>query len=106
MSRSTPNREHAVVLALMATFGVALARVLQARLGVTEPDTLYHFRMASLVLQAWPPWVDVRWLPFTVLGADGPDHHWLWHVLLAPFALIADAEHAIVIASPATRALC
>jgi len=48
-----------------------------------DVDTLYHFKVARLILERGP-WVDIDWLPFTVLGEHGPDHHWLFHLLVAP----------------------
>lgn len=54
-------------------------------------DGLFHFQLARLIWEQGP-WVDVSWLPLTVLGKNGPDHHWLWHTLISPFAMIADPE--------------
>lgn len=52
-------------------------------------DGFYHFRIME---QIWNdgPWVDIRWLPLTVLGNNGPDHHWLWHLMLSPFGMVDD----------------
>jgi hypothetical protein len=83
--------------------GVTYA-ALTVRDGMTEPDTLYHFKLAALILTEGP-WVDVRWLPFTVLGERGPDHHWLWHVFLAPFTLIPDQWQALRVAAAVTCGL-
>ncbi len=71
--------------------------------GIAEPDTLYHFKVASLILRDGG-WVDIKWLPYTILGNHGPDHHWLWHVALAPFTLIDDPWQAIVVAASVTCA--
>lgn len=70
-----------------AVFTVALCAFAAAVVpgkAVLDLDAYYHFKLAELV-GSQGPWVDVRWLPFTVLGDHGTDHHWLWHVLLAPF---------------------
>ncbi len=55
----------------------------------TDPDSPYHH---LLIAALWHdgPWYDVSWLPWTVLGTHGTDHHWLWHLLLSPFAAIDD----------------
>jgi len=49
-------------------------------------DGYYHLRMAQLIRTAgWLP--GFRWLPLTILSPSGYyDHHFLYHVLLAPFA--------------------
>lgn len=52
-------------------------------------DGYYHFKIAQWIGSSGP-WVDIRWLPLTVLGDEGPDHHWLWHVLLVPFTWFPD----------------
>ena len=53
-------------------------------------DGYFHFKIAQLIASNGP-WVDVKWLPLTVLGDAGPDHHWLWHVLLVPFTWLSPA---------------
>ncbi|MEE9344504.1 MAG: hypothetical protein V3U88_02745 [Methylococcales bacterium] len=60
-------------------------------------DGLFHFKMAELILNEGP-WVDIRWLPLTVLGEHGTDHQWLWHVLITPFTLISSPEWGLKIA--------
>jgi hypothetical protein len=90
-------------LALFVGVGALIYAGLILRGTVTEADTYYHFKVASLILHNGP-WVDISWLPFTVLGEHGTDHHWLWHVVLAPFALIEDPWQAITIAAAATCA--
>lgn len=59
-------------------------------------DAFFHIEMARLLVERGP-FVDVSWLPFTVLGEEGPDHHWLWHVLLAPFTLGATDQAALFV---------
>ncbi len=53
----------------------------------SDLDGFYHYKIAQLI-GSGKPWVDIRWLPYTVLGPDGPDHHWLFHVLIVPFTWI------------------
>jgi hypothetical protein len=62
--------------------------------GLIEGDTLYHFKMARLIREHGP-WVDVSWLPFTVLGERGPDQHWLFHLLIAPLTLLGNDLDAV-----------
>ncbi len=52
-------------------------------------DGYYHLRVAQLIPDNGF-WVDISWLPFTVLGQSGTDHHWLWHLMLVPFTLLPD----------------
>ncbi|HZZ92775.1 MAG TPA: hypothetical protein VFE23_09435 [Usitatibacter sp.] len=70
-----------------------------AILAVTGPDpfdidALFHYKVASLILRQGP-WVDISWLPFTVLGEHGTDHQWLFHALLAPLTLMGDSLRAL-----------
>jgi hypothetical protein len=60
-------------------------------------DAMYHFKVARLIRERGP-WVDISWLPFTVLGERGPDHHWLFHALLAPLTLIGADFRALALA--------
>jgi hypothetical protein len=95
-------RRWSVEAALMFLLFASLTYVcLSVRGGLIEPDTLYHFKIASLILREGP-WVDIRWLPYTVLGDHGPDHHWFWHLVLAPFALIPDPWQALRVAAAVT----
>jgi hypothetical protein len=54
---------------------------------VLDIDGMYHYRVAELIRERGP-WVDISWLPFTVLREHGPDHEWLFHAILAPFTLL------------------
>jgi hypothetical protein len=105
--KATPLRSPALpwleAVLLVAIIGATMYASLIQRSGLTEPDTLFHFKLAQMILQDGP-WVDIPWLPFSVLGERGPDHQWLWHVALAPFALIADPVHAIAVAAAVTCA--
>ena len=86
MSADQPWRNRALIETCGVFVLVALATgsvVLPAEHLVTI-DGYYHFKMAQWIASSGP-WVDVRWLPLTVLGDAGPDHHWLWHLLLVPF---------------------
>jgi hypothetical protein len=65
---------------------------------LADVDSLYHFQVASLI-RADPPWVDISWLPFTVLGDHGPDHHWLFHVLIAPLTAFGHDQRALNLAA-------
>jgi hypothetical protein len=60
--------------------------------GALDPDTYYHF-LVSQRLGLGQAWLDIGWLPLTVLGDAGPDHHWLWHLLLSPFAVDASESN-------------
>jgi len=49
-------------------------------------DGYYHLRMAQLMrAEGWLP--EFRWLPMTILSPAGYyDHHFLYHLLMVPFA--------------------
>ena len=78
---------------------VAVFLVLQQRAPLlADVDSLYHYRVAELI-RMHGPWVDISWLPFTVLGDRGPDHHWLFHLLVAPLTAFGHDETSLNIAS-------
>jgi len=62
--------------------------------GFLDFDGHYHLRVAHWIAH-YGLWTDIPWLPFTVLGERGPDHHWLWHVMLLPLTLIDDPAQAL-----------
>jgi len=68
--------------------------VMAAAPGQLDPDTYFHF-LVSRQLADGKLWLDIGWLPFTVLGEAGPDHHWLWHLLLAPLTLAGEPDFAL-----------
>jgi len=82
-------------LALFAGCAVAFYAILEA----TGPDpldidALFHYKVASLILRHGP-WVDISWLPFTVLGEHGTDHQWFFHLLIAPLTVLGTSVHAV-----------
>ena len=89
------------VLAIAAFYAHWL---LSAAPGVYDPDSYYHF-LVSRELAAGRLWFDIPWLPFTVLGEAGVDHHWLWHLLFAPFGWINDPQVSLHLALVAGFAL-
>jgi hypothetical protein len=91
-------------LAVFAFWAALLAWLVAGAEGILGVDGYYHFRIGEEILERGP-WVDIRWLPFTVLGERGPDHHWLWHLLLAPFALLGHSLTAVKAAVVFTGAL-
>jgi hypothetical protein len=71
--------------------------------GFADFDGHYHLKVVQWIAHQGL-WADIRWLPFTVLGENGPDHHWLWHVALLPFTLIPDPGQALAWAAAANAA--
>lgn len=84
--------------ALFAACAVAFHAMLVQQAGVLDIDALYHFKVARLIREHGP-WVDISWLPYTVLGERGPDHHWLFHLLVAPLTLLGNDLGALAWAS-------
>ncbi len=80
--------------AVFVTASLMAWLVLQQSPGQLDPDAWYHMQV-SREIAASLLWFDIPWLPYTVLGEAGPDHHWLWHLLWAPFASLFDAELAL-----------
>ena len=70
-------------LIIFAAF-LSLFGYLQAFGGFADPDSYYHVKMAELIasngiIKNFP------WLPFSILQNNYVDHHFLYHVYLAPF---------------------
>jgi len=64
--------------------------------GFLDFDGHYHHTIAQWMAARREFWLDIPWLPYTVLGERGPDQHWLWHLLLVPFAYFADANQGLI----------
>ncbi len=62
-------------------------------------DSHYHFSVARDIAGGTLVPDVARGLPFTVLRDMPVDHYWGYHVLLAPFALLRDAELGMKIAT-------
>lgn len=83
---------NSIIIESIGLFLIGLAFVAFLQLyypGLIGVDGYYHLRLSQLIPSSGF-WVDVSWLPFTVLGDEGTDHHWLWHLLLVPFAFLSD----------------
>lgn len=76
-----------------------LALVQMAASGLVGTDGYYHVKMAALMRSDLTP--EFVWLPLTILSPKNYyDHHWLFHVLLTPFAggnLILGGQIAAVV---------
>lgn len=55
-----------------------------------DVDGLFHYRVASQMWAERQLWMSITSLPYTVLGSDGVDHQWLFHLLLAPLTAWGD----------------
>jgi len=64
--------------------------------GFLDFDGHYHHMIAQWMVAQRAFWLDIPWLPFTVLGERGPDQHWLWHLLLVPFGYFADQDQGLI----------
>ncbi len=62
--------------------------------GFLDFDGHYHLKVAQWIAHRGL-WTDIPWLPFTILGERGPDHQWLWHLMLVPFVFIDDPAQAL-----------
>jgi len=62
--------------------------------GFLDFDGHYHLKVAQWITHSGF-WTDIPWLPFTALGERGPDHQWLWHVMLLPATLLSDPGEAL-----------
>lgn len=72
---------------------------------ILDNDGYYHIRWSRLLRESAPRLPEFRWLPLTLLNErDYADHHFLYHVLLAPFTfgdLRTGAKLAAVVLSSA-----
>jgi len=64
--------------------------------GFLDFDGHYHHMIAQWMVAQRAFWLDIPWLPFTVLGERGPDQHWLWHLLLVPFGYFSDQDQGLI----------
>lgn len=100
----TPLRAARQALLLFVACAAVFFVLLHRHPALMDPDALYHYKLSALILERGP-WVDVSWLPFTVLGEHGPDHHWLFHVLVAPLTLMGRDFDAVTFAAAVVGAL-
>ncbi len=69
-------------------------------------DGYYHYKFAFLMWDEGVFWKDVSWLPYTVLGDNGVDHHWFFHLLIAPIAgLFSGSEDGLLFATALVGAI-
>lgn len=88
---SAQARRASIEAAVVFAVALAFFRWQIARWGgLPDFDGHYHLRVVQWIAHQGL-WTDIPWLPFTVLGEKGPDHHWLWHVALLPLAWLGDA---------------
>ncbi len=71
--------------------------------GTPDFDGHFHLRVVQWMAHSGL-WIDIPWLPFTVLGDHGPDHQWLWHLMLVPFGWIDDPNRALLWANAVNAA--
>ncbi len=93
---SAPGGGRGATLARLAGFlllypacGVLLYQSFLGNDDILSVDVFYHYVVAEKILEDGL-WADISWLPFTVLGEAGTDHHWLFHLLIVPFAVLDD----------------
>jgi hypothetical protein len=91
-------RHARTLLQALAVFIAGFAIFYWAYPGFFDIDAQYHYKVARLIREHGP-WVDISWLPYTILGEHGPDHQWLFHLLVAPLTLLGDDLRAVELAS-------
>jgi hypothetical protein len=63
-----------------------MARIEFAGPAILDNDGYYHIRWSKMLRESAPHLPKFKWLPLTTLDGDSyVDHHFLFHVLLAPF---------------------
>jgi len=53
----------------------------------TDPDAFYHLKISQLISQKGIL-LNFKWLPYTILNNYFTDHHFLYHLILAPLVTI------------------
>ena len=99
---SLPPAAPRIVEALVVAFvsGTYAAVLLMVCAGFQPgADSHYHFLVAREIAHGFLVPDVARGLPFTVLREMPVDHYWGYHVILAPFALIPDAEAGMKVAT-------
>ncbi len=71
---------------------------LHATFTFADPDAFYHARLSALMIEQGPV-LNFDWLPFTGLADYYTDHHFWFHVLLAPVTVILSPWLALKIFS-------
>ena len=92
------NHQYFIDYFLIFLASLTLFGWLQASPTLPEPDSFYHAKMAQFlgqgqVLRQFP------WMQATALKDDFVDHHFLYHLLLAPFVKIFDPLMGVKIAT-------
>lgn len=65
----------------------------------SDPDSFYHARITSLMIEKGGLVTEFPWLPYTALADTFTDHHLLYHVALIPFISLFGPVWGIKIAS-------
>ncbi|KPJ85080.1 hypothetical protein AMJ57_04405 [Parcubacteria bacterium SG8_24] len=80
-------RRSIAAYAVVFLSAAAVCAFLQGQSSFADPDSFYHAKMASLMLESGPV-MTFSWLPFTTLTEAFADHHLFYHVLLMPFVAL------------------
>jgi len=75
-------------LLVIFLFAFALLLVFQSTTIFPDPDSFYHAGVTQLIRNGAVVPKEFQWLPFTILGTNYIDHHYLYHVALIPFSFI------------------
>jgi len=94
------KRPYSLVFALSAAFFAWIHFVP----GFGDPDAYYHLRMTRLTMESGPV-AAFPWLPQTTLADAFADHHFLYHIALAPFLAAFGDFHGAKIATVVFAAL-
>ena len=81
----------------LAVIFLTLFSFLQRHPTILDSDAFYHAKMAQFLSQGIII-KDFPWLPFTILADYYTDHHFLYHVVLAPFVWVFDPLIAMKVA--------
>lgn len=92
----------------LALFGVAAAYLALLSFSsekIFTRDGFYHIKFAYL-MRTESLFLTLKWLPLTIGGTLGVDHHWLFHVMLIPFTFTDDLALGLRLASIFYGSLC
>src|SRR3989344_3174185 len=91
------ERKPRLASSALAFIFLALFGWLQRHPTILDSDAFYHAKMAQFLSQGIII-KDFPWLPFTILADYYTDHHFLYHVVLAPFVWVFDPLIAMKVA--------
>lgn len=88
-----------LIYTLFFAAAAAYFTYLQGSKTFADPDSFYHAKITEMMSQGQIIIKDFSWIKFAAFSQNFTDHHFLYHVFLAPFVMIFGALWGTKIAS-------